>query len=257
MTAFRSRREVLRGVAAIGMVSLAGCTGLQSLDAEDTVMEEYSTENVSRFAAVAVNGDVSVESESRDSISVTGTRRAANEDRLDDVRLASSHEGETLTLAVETEDSPLSRFRPTPRMDLQTAVPETIQSVDVETTNGDIEVREVRMLSSSTTNGNVTASGLRDGAVAETTNGDIDLEFRQVRDDVVAETTNGDVNVAVPSSADVTIVLETTNGDLTVEGLDDVTVVTETSPLEATNGAGTYTLDAETTNGDITVRGKS
>ena len=252
-----SRREILRGATAVGMVSLAGCTGWQSLDAEDTVTEEYSTEDVSRLAAVAVNGDVSVESESRDSISATGTRRAANEDRLDDVRLASNREGETLTLAVETEDGLLSWFRPTPRMDLELVVPETLQSVDVETTNGDIDVHDSRVSTTSTTNGNITASGLRGGTVAEATNGDIDLTFLDVRDDVVVETTNGDVTVVVPSSADVTIVLETTNGDLTVEGLDDVTVVTETSSLEATNGAGTYTLDAETTNGDVTIRGES
>lgn len=268
-----SRRGVLAGFATAVTASLAGCTA-SGLNAEETVTEEYDADGVGTLTVDSTDGDITVDSEERDSVAVTGTKRASGEQELDSVRLEHSRDGGTLSLAVEVEDRVFSLFRPTPTMELDIVVPETLDFVDAGTTNGDVEVstdarvtaettngeiavQDCALVRAETTNGDVTGRRLEGGGAADSTNGDIDLAFSEVREDLTAETTNGDVDIGIPASADVTISLETTNGDLDIDGLDDVTVDVDGTSMEATNGAGTHALEVETTNGDITIRGDS
>lgn len=267
-----SRRRVLAGVTTAATAALAGCVG-GGLDAEETVTEEYDADGVSTLTVEAENGKIVVDSEQRDSVGVTGTKRASGEQELDAVQLEHSRDGEQLTLSVEVDDRVFSLFRPNPTMDLELVVPESLGlvgadttngDVDVgiearvtaETTNGDIEVQDGESVEADTTNGEVTGRRLAGGGTADTTNGDIDLAYRAVGDDITAETTNGDVDIVVPPAADITLDLETTNGGIDIENLADAGDADGTE-FDATNGAGTHTLAVETTNGDITIRGGS
>ena len=114
-----------------------------------------------------------------------------------------------------------------------------VGTVDVTTTEGSIDLADVTgPVKVHTTNGQVTADGLRGGAVqAQTTNGSVDLTLLEAGD-VSARTTNGQIKVAVPADS-YRVQSDTHNGHRKIGVADDP--------------AGKHTLDLNTDNGSIEV----
>lgn len=235
-TRFMSRRSLLGACAVAGTVCLAGCSS-GSLDAETTVTREYNGADISEFAVEAVNGDIDIREEQRETVNVEATKRAEDEDALDDITLREDRVGESLSLTVDSDDGLLS-LDPTPRMDLVLAVPEGL-SIRAETTNGDIEIR----------------TRTAESISADTTNGDITLSLAKPSD-IQANTTNGDVSITLPATAEPSISFETTNGEFEASGLDAGSIEAD-SGIDQTIGNGTYRIRVDTTNGDLRIQGEA
>jgi len=228
------RRQLLGGCASVGVIGLSGCIST-GLDAEETISREYD-EDVSTVAIETVNGEVKVRGEDRETISVEGTKRAPDDDALDEISLESESDDETLAFRADVDSSSsfFSLGGESARIDLTVWVPEEL-AVDADTTNGDmdLDLRE------------------SDDVTADTTNGDIAIAVASTPD-MTAETTNGDVEIALPETAEPEISFDTTNGDIEVTGLTDS--LDGDSSIETTIGDGTHEISVETTNGDLTVR---
>lgn len=233
-----TRRRVIAGGATAVVAGLAGCVGGEN-DVEETVTDERQAEDIEQLSVENTNGRVDVRGSDRETISITGRKRAPDEDRLGEVAIETTETDQTLTVAVSDDGGGiLVNLGPTPAVDLEIEVPASLADVDAETTNGGVTVR-----------------GVDSAIAAETTNGDVTAALNEP-ENVVAETTNGDIELTVPSTIEAELSLDTTNGSLDIHELESYETTSESS-IEATVGAGTHRIECETTNGDVTVRGRS
>jgi len=189
----------------------------------------------------------------------------------------------TITVPIEHEfdyDLELSNGDVTAH-DLQAA-----DQVTIRTSNGDIEVRQVKAAVDITTrNGDIQISDMDSNVVLKTSNGDISISGISAAID--ANTSNGDVDVFDISSSlsihtsngDVTLrsstvggnwKIDTRNGDIElyvpeqgdyrvrgIGDIDDVTIpwlTADKDSVEGQIGSGSHFIDAETNNGDIDIR---
>lgn len=233
-----TRRRVLAGGAAAVVAGLAGCVGSEN-DAKETVTEERQAANIEQVAVEGTNGRVTVRGSDRETISLTGVKRAPNEERLEQLTIEVTETGETLSITTSDDGGgSLTNLGSAPAVDMELDVPRSMADVGVETTNGDVVVKEV------------------DGTIAaESTNGDVTAALTESAD-VIAETTNGDIELTVPPTIEAELSVDTTNGSLDIDGLDGYESASDSS-VETKLGAGTHQIECETTNGDVTVQGRS
>ncbi|MFT4950058.1 MAG: DUF4097 and DUF4098 domain-containing protein YvlB [Natronomonas sp.] len=248
-----SRREILTGCAAAASTGLAGCLSGE-LTASAAVTEEIAGDGVRSLSVEMTNGDITVRDEQRGSVVVRGEKRAASEEALQDVRLETRREGDTLVIAAahDGSDGWVPSLGTNAEINLDLTVPESLSTVEGDTTNGDVDAGRLDTdLDLDTTNGDVDVREHRGAASVVTTNGAVSLQL-EAGADVTAESTNGDIEVGVPPSIAAQFSLETANGDVRVAGIDGLSVG-ETDTLEIVTGDGTHEVRCETTNGDITV----
>lgn len=210
-----TRRRLLAGTGLAAVAGLAGCVASGRSESE-TVTETYDLDGVSALSVDNRNGNVTVTGEDRDDVELRGEKAGASEEDLDTIRLESTRNGDTLELSVHHDgDGFVIRLGPSPKMDLELAVPNDLRVARVGTVNGDVDATSITGdVSVETTNGNLTLTDVRGDVDAETTNGNV--EAVGIDGDVDAETTNGNV-----TARDVTgrVVVDTTNGDVDTENV--------------------------------------
>jgi len=141
------------------------------------------------------------------------------------------------------------------KVEYEISVPRSM-SLDVETTNGGIEVTGVNgMLKAETTNGHVRLDRCAGSINAMTTNGRITAELLSVDRNHTnrLSTTNGRVELTVPTNFAADIDASTTNGSIE----SDLPVSTHTfgkHSLRGTINGGGAPLRISTTNGSIEIR---
>lgn len=247
-----TRREVLTGCAVAASAGLAGCASGE-LTAAAPVTEDIAADGVSALSVEVTNGDITVHDEGRQSVVVDGEKRAPSEEDLENVRLETRREGDTLVLAADHgDDGWFPSFGRSAEVTLDLTVPESLSTVEVGTTNGDVVADSLGAgLALDTTNGDIDVREHRGAANAVTTNGEVSLQL-DAGADVTAESTNGDIDIGVPPSMAAKFSLRTTNGDVSIEGIEGLSI-SDTDSLETVTGDGTHEVQCETTNGDITI----
>ncbi len=247
-----TRREVLTGCAVAASAGLAGCAAGE-LTAATTVTDDIAADGISALSVEVTNGDITVHDEQRQSVVVDGEKRAPSEEDLENVRLETRREGDTLVLAADHgDDGWLPSFGRDAEVTLDLTVPESLSAVEVGTTNGDVDAGRLgTALTLDTTNGDIDVREHRGTASVVTTNGEVSLQL-EAGADVTAESTNGDIDIGVPPSMAAQFSLQTTNGDVSIEGIEGLSV-SDTDSLETVTGDGTHEVQCETTNGDITI----
>jgi DUF4097 and DUF4098 domain-containing protein YvlB len=127
-------------------------------------------------------------------------------------------------------------------------------ALDLRTSNGAVTAAGIRgAVDVRTSNGSVTLAGLRSGAIVRTSNGTVDLAGGGLLD---VESSNAKVAIRGTSA---TVRVHTSNGDVSFEG----TFSSGAQDLETSNGPVTvrlspdssFRLDAATSNGTVTVDG--
>lgn len=266
-----SRRQLLAGGGLGALGSLAGCLAT-GRSATETVTETYPIDDLTALELESVTGSITVADSDGDAIEVTADKAAPTEDALESVTLVSSRNDGHLTLETNHDEMPFL-FGPDPKADLEVTVPSAVRLARAETTDGDVEIRNVTGdlvagttngrvdiegveggVSAETTNGGIRVAGVSGDVDANTTNGDIDVSLTAGGGNLAAESTNGDLAVRAPDSLDATISVSTTNGDISVDGVGNSSPSGDGS-LEVTLGDGTRRVRLETTNGDVTLRG--
>jgi DUF4097 and DUF4098 domain-containing protein YvlB len=132
-------------------------------------------------------------------------------------------------------------------------------SLEVENTNGAIDVMEVRGSHRvSTTNGHIELVRCSGDVNAETTNGHIRAELAEVTagKTLRLETTNGGITVVVPRAVAARVDASTTNGSVKTD-LPITTTEFKRNSLRGTiNGGGSAELRLRTTNGSIHIEAR-
>jgi DUF4097 and DUF4098 domain-containing protein YvlB len=129
-------------------------------------------------------------------------------------------------------------------------------SLDVQNTNGGIEVRGVSGAAAvRTTNGGIKAEGLKGQLEARTTNGGITVGLAAVPGAVSLETVNGGISLEVPAATAADLSAHVTNGGIHVDDALKFQAVGDQNRRNVAgklNGGGTK-IEASTTNGGIHV----
>jgi len=140
-------------------------------------------------------------------------------------------------------------------VDYELEVPRAM-NIEVENTNGAIEVTEVRGSHRiDTTNGRIVLARCAGDIDAETTNGGITAELLEVTPgkSVRLETTNGRIALTAPASLAARVDASTTNGSINTE-LPIAATEAHSHSLRGTLNGGGAELRLRTTNGSIDIR---
>ncbi|MDH5019060.1 DUF4097 family beta strand repeat-containing protein [Halobacterium rubrum] len=246
------RRALLSGVAAASAAALTGCsTGLFGDQYEDTREVEFDLPDEDASVSVqSENGDVDVSTHDGDRVSVTARLSGPSEDRVEGVEVAGSPGSGDLSIALEGSTRRVSA-------DFDVQVPAGTPTGDLETSNGDVDVRDVAGVgSASSENGDVTVRSAGPVSAAETDNGEVAADVpAPLPGDVTVASSNGDVSVSLSPDADAEVVARTDNGNASIEGLDlsDEQRDGDEEEVRGVLGDGTHGVLVESDNGDAAV----
>jgi len=246
----------------LALAPLAACNLQLSTDVEakDQWTRSYPLTPGGELVIAGTNGRINVTAGDGDTVTVTAERivKAGTEDvakqqlalfemkediKPDRVSIDSTGRGFTINV---------SR-----RVNYTVTMP-TGASLSLVNTNGDILVTNVGgHFSAGTSNGRITATGLKQSAKVSTTNGVIDLAFDTVAGEgIAAETTNGMITLSLPNSTNADFSARVSNGAINRENLTLQVSEESRRRLDGRMGTGGVRIRLETTNGAITVRGK-
>ena len=211
----------------------------------------YTLKPTDRLSVENFNGEIEVAGWDEPSIEVTGTKYAATQENLDNIKV-DVHESVGLTEIRTVRPNTFhgnQGARYLIRAPRQTLVDRIVSSngsvrvhdmtaaarihtsngpirvenikggVDAETSNGAIELDSVTgKLNLHTSNGRIRAEELTGACEAETSNGGVTLRFKDAPDGIVHVTTsNGSVDVSMAQSPKSGVRAETSNGSITME----------------------------------------
>lgn len=257
MTRETTRRRLLAGAGAAAATALAGCSG--STPFVGKRRERTERIDVGDATGLVVRGevgDVTVRTEERDDVRAHVVEQASSVTAdLESLDLSVERADERLTLASVYDGNASGLFSDRPSMDLDLTIPASLAVEAVETTVGDVTVRDaVGDLDAEATTGDHLLRNVDGDVAASTTTGDVDVE--QAAGAVTAETNTGDVTVRdVEALGDV----ESNTGEVAVDvpAIDgDATIETNTGDVDAALGADLdATLRLRSDTGDVALDG--
>lgn len=262
-----SRRQILVTGVSAGLTGLAGCFAPGTAVTAETT-ERYSVPGGTALAVANRNGDVRVEhGDSPDVVVDVVKRTRFDRDFLDRVAIEGSTEENVLTVR-PTYESDRTAARVSIKFNVR--IPQTVPlarattengdvmvegvggSATLQTVNGKAEARDVAgYVTLRSNNGDVVAASVAGVDAASTTNGDVDVAVTDLRDDAMLESTNGDVEAALASDLAVTVEARTANGNVEVDGLDFGKGRRSGQMVSGTLNGGGPKLTARTVNGDV------
>ncbi len=241
------RRALLGGVAAAAAASLTGCaSGLFGGQYEETREVEFDLPGEDAVVSVhSENGDVDVSTHDGERVVVTARLSGPSEERVEGVEVAGPTGDGDLSVALEGTTRVSAGF------DVQ--VPAGTAVGELETSNGDVEVRDVAGVeSASSENGDVTVRSAGPVSTAETDNGEVAVDLpAPLPGDVTVASDNGDVDASLSPDADAELVARTDNGDASIDGLELSDLRSDDGTVRGVLGDGTHEVVAESDNGDV------
>ncbi len=249
--------KALRWIAIAPAVLVLATTVTRSAPARvsETINQVYDTGAHPRLSIKNVNGDLTLEAWSKNTIELTAVKSARNQDDLDNVHVICEKSGERVSVRVEYKHE-RDDWNQTGTVDFTLHVPAGTEVDRIEFVNGDIEITGIEGdVEASSVNGEVSGRKLGGDVVLSTVNGEVELWATSDINSIRMNAVNGDVNLILPRKFDARIQAGTLHGDITaVEGLDvDATRFSGTS-MQGTIGKGTMKVDLNTVNGSIQIR---
>lgn len=249
------RRALLSGLAAGATAALAGCADRGSLfgDPVQETRERYSDlPDGGQLRIENVNGDVDVTGRDNPKVSVDATVTAPGENRLDDVTVALSEDGDdrALTVDIEGDGSRVS-------VDLDVRVPDGGAIDAVESRNGSVDVQSVGSVGTArSANGTVTVRDAGPVSSVSTENGDVEADVpAPLPGDVSVRTENGNIDVALSPDADAALDARSQTDYVRVDDLElQNERDTDDGHVTGTLGGGTHDVTVETSNGKVEIR---
>lgn len=256
----RQPRKTLIPVLLVGALASTGCDVAMSgfhEEARDTWTRSYPLSSGGKVEIGNTNGFIEVTTGPGQSVEVKAVRIAragSAEGAKDLLTKAKIREEITPDLVKLTSERPSSSWgRGGVEVRYTVTVPASAH-VNLQTTNGRIDVRDVTAGAElGTTNGEIAGRSLGGAIKASTTNGSVDLEVASLTGDVEVETTNGSVSLKVPTDAKATISTRWTNGGFEMSNLSIEETEKSRRRFDGRLNGGGSKIDIETTNGSISL----
>ena len=223
----------------------------------DTNTTVFDTSSHPRLSVKNINGDLTVEGWSKNTIEVTALKTAKNQEDLDNMQIFTEKNGDRVSIRVEYKhDHDDWDNNQTGAVDFTIHVPKGTEIDRVEFVNGDIEVTGIEGdVEASSVNGEVSGRKLGGDVNLSTVNGGVELVATSDISAIRMNSVNGDITLLLPKKFDARIEAGTLHGDITaIDGADvDATRFSGTS-MRGTIGKGTMKVDLNTVNGSIQIR---
>ena len=224
----------------------------------EIVEREYEIEGTVKLRVVNPNGDVKVKGYKGSTLKLKAEKVWDLLSAEPKVRV--KREGELFIIEASSSKTFGKSYA-----NLHLLVPEIVVE-EIKSVNGDVLLKNVRVKTVKTVNGDITAENSRIGTVesvsgditierscistAKTISGDVSINFAEICEDVFLATKSGDIEVAVPRSANATIMVKTKSGDISSEIKGDF----KKGMFLATLGSGKHKLKIATISGDVRIR---
>jgi hypothetical protein len=254
------------GLTAVTLAAalLAACnlhfgTGIE---ARDTWTRSYTVRPGALLEVNETNGLVQVDAGDGDAIVVNATRimKAPTEDAakamLAEFTIAESITADRVMLDGTEKSTSLGSNR-SRRVEYRITVPRST-AVTIRSVNSEIKVTGIAgVLHVASTNGQITGSGLGNGADIRLVNGEIRLDLAKLGESGVrCQTTVGQIVVTVPADTKATIAANVTVGEIRTEKLS-VTIREQTGrSLTGTIGGGGPDIRLDAVTGEVRLVGK-
>ena len=246
-------QRILTGLGAAAVFMLSGCIDVDLGGISDRYREDfhysYSLNPGATIQLESFNGSVEITGWDKDLVEIDGTKYAASEMRMKDIKIDISDSPNSLSIRTS---HPMEHFgNAGARFTLH--VPKRVDLTNISTSNGPVRINTIEGSAHvHTSNGSIHASGLKGSLDAQTSNGTVDLS--DVSGDTTVRTSNGSVKAEVRKGH---FDAHTSNGSITARLLE-----ADSHPvrLESSNGHIELTLDearevhATTSNSSITIR---
>ncbi len=239
--------------------ALLASTGLcASVTEEETFT--FTLEDGGRFSLSNVNGSVTVTGVRGDTVEIVATKKADNQDDLDNIEIEISNSAREIVVKTEIGKSNkwFSFGNNSGEVRYEVTVPAGTMLDSIDTVNGGVNISGVSgEVAAESVNGDIDVQDLVADATLGTVNGSIDASFKKLegRQDVKAETVNGRVTIYLPADADVRVSADTLNGSINAR---DFGLETDKgfvgSDLNGAIGDGSARLNIDTVNGSIRIR---
>ena len=260
-----SRRSFSALLVPLALVSLAsaGCDIVTAdLKSEETSSwhKTYTLDANGRVEIANVNGKITVEASSDNTVDVTATKKArgatpeAAKAALERATIA--EDVSSARVKIDTKITPMEGIvfnNGNLQVEYRVKVPAGAE-VRFVTTNGGIEVSDLTgRVYAETTNGGVTARNMGGQIDASTTNGGLDIDLSRIADGgAKLEFTNGGIKLRLPKEGKANITASITNGgidtgDLSIDGASENT----RRRLDGKLNGGGPRIQIEGTNGGI------
>jgi hypothetical protein len=252
------------------ILGLSGCIFFEEPGPEviEYFEEEYNANENTTINAQTINGGIEIISWDGESVLVNATKKSRyGTDDLKNIKIKVTENNNQISIVIQLPDSAGHRS-----VDLDIKVPYNVSVGKISSTNGGIEISEVKGNADvSTTNGGVVVKDTdgyvkvvtnNGGIVIEnttgidhvtSTNGGIVVEIFDIMDDVVIQTTNGGVTAFINQELNANIDVTAVNSDISVEDLEISTIESSYNYLRGTLGEGGDKITISSTNGDINI----
>jgi hypothetical protein len=229
------KQGALFGIIIIILMLLSGCTDSNSNNNDgyrytESFQFEETTSNINTLEVVSINGNIKINRGQGAKIDVDGLKKAQFKKDIDNIDVEVTRANNTITINVIHKTTPGRQLA----CDLDITVPSDIDIQNVQSTNGNIEIKNIQILHE-----------------ASTTNGAITVEIKKLNYSMVLSSTNGKIDVYINPTIQVLIDMKTTNGAL-IENDVPLTfdIYTDENKVGMLQGGGPL-LDILTVNGDI------
>ncbi|HLF29100.1 MAG TPA: DUF4097 family beta strand repeat-containing protein [Anaerolineae bacterium] len=266
------------GLLLVAAVALTGCFVGGNITAEETISQSFETGATPRVVAETFNGEINVLAAEAGQVSVdvikrgAGFSRAEAEDDLANVEVTLTQEGDTVRIVARRLNAAFNVGNSGATIELSVPAGATLElsssngevtasgvtgDVQLNTSNGDVEVRDgAGRLDLGTSNGSVTIDAQAAVVDAHTSNGSIDFVGSVAEGNHSFRTSNGRIKLTLPAAAGFRLDASTSNGKVTTDfAINRTSPDDDDNELRGTVGENTsVSITASSSNGSIEIR---
>lgn len=241
-------------LTVILILTLSGCINLSDDLSGDEIKSyierEYEANENTVLSVTSVNGDITISTWDGENISLNATKRTRNgKDDLDNAEIVVSENDNLINIEIRHAQPIKSRA-----VDLDIKIPNFVSVDSVRTTNGPVNIENVKgFVIATTTNGLISLKGTSGVGDLLSTNGGINAEIFDIKENIEIQTTNGGITLYINPGLNASIQISTTNGGINVNGDFINVTVSSNKSFKGVIGNGNYSIDVLTTNGGINI----
>jgi hypothetical protein len=267
---FKGVNQMKKHMIVLGIITVilvggfSGCVGPQTTDYFNG---SYAAYEQTILTVTNINGKVEITGWNETNVSVNAVKRSSfGKEELDKIEINVTSFGKYLDIV--TKYTGLTTIQG--GVDITIKVPRTINIQSVRTSNGEIQISDVKgdlktlssngaivienvdgYVSAETSNGRVEVKGTTGIKRIRTSNGAIIAEIADLNDNASINTSNAAVTVYLNPALNATIEMITSNGKVTVEGVSLNVELLEETHVVGSLGSGGRRLDIHTSNANI------
>jgi len=218
------------------IVLLTGCTNQISNNEykfTESFTKQYQIYNNTTLSISTTNGNINISGWDDQKIKVNGIKRARTKEDLKNLYLQVNIDNNTITFNVTHKTGQWNDEA----IDLHLKVPYNVSIENLNSTNGNVEVYNMRIM-----------------YATDTINGAISMEISEIHNPIFLQSINGKIDVYVNTSINATFDMFTKNGRVII---NDIPLNINDKKYDCDNfkigflGEGGHSIDIKSTNGDI------